>query len=126
MSGLFQALEIGKRALPSHRTAINTIAHSVAKINTSCYNRQGELLKSAHPPTTGDYMPGNGVAATGNVEVLRNQTENSKELIQGVSLEKKMAEMVRQQHAYDAAARVITYIDDALDTLISGMGVIGR
>jgi len=62
----------------------------------------------------------------GNFEVLLNQIENSRESIQGVSLDEEMAEMVRQQHAYDAAARVITYIDSALDTLINGMGIVGR
>ncbi len=30
------------------------------------------------------------------------------------------------QHAYDAAARVITAMDQALDTVISGMGMVGR
>jgi flagellar hook-associated protein 1 FlgK len=59
----------------------------------------------------------------GNFEVLIHQIENSRQSVQGVSLDEEMAEMVRQQHAYEAAARLITYIDDALDTLINGMGV---
>jgi flagellar hook-associated protein 1 FlgK len=59
----------------------------------------------------------------GNFEVLINQIENSRQSVQGVSLDEEMAELVRQQHAYDAAARMITYIDSALDTLINGMGV---
>jgi len=62
----------------------------------------------------------------GNYEVLIQQIENSRESVEGVSLDEEMAEMVRQQHAYEAAARLITYIDDALDTLIHGMGVVGR
>ena len=62
----------------------------------------------------------------GNFEVLINQIENSRQSVQGVSLDEEMAEMVRQQHAYEAAARLITYIDDALDTLIHGMGIVGR
>lgn len=59
----------------------------------------------------------------GNFEVLMNQIENSRQSVQGVSMDEEMAELVRQQHAYNAAARLITYIDDALDTLINGMGV---
>jgi flagellar hook-associated protein FlgK len=31
--------------------------------------------------------------------------------------------MVKAQHAYDAAARIITVMDDALDTVIHRMGV---
>lgn len=62
----------------------------------------------------------------GNFEVLIHQIENSRQSVQGVSLDEEMAEMVRQQHAFEAAARLITYIDDALDTLINGMGLVGR
>jgi flagellar hook-associated protein 1 FlgK len=62
----------------------------------------------------------------GNFEVLIHQIENSRQSVQGVSLDEEMAEMMRMQHAYDAAARLITYIDDALDTVIHGMGIVGR
>jgi flagellar hook-associated protein 1 FlgK len=62
----------------------------------------------------------------GNSEVLIQQIEQSRQSVQGVSLDEEMAEMVRMQNAYNAAARVITFIDEALDTLIQGMGVAGR
>jgi len=62
----------------------------------------------------------------GNFEVLIQQIENSRQSVQGVSMDEEMANLVQAQHAYDAAARVITFIDEALDTLISGMGVAGR
>ncbi|MDH4156014.1 MAG: flagellar hook-associated protein FlgK [candidate division Zixibacteria bacterium] len=63
---------------------------------------------------------------TKNYELLLNQTENARQAVQGVSLDEEMANMVRSQHAYDAAARVITTIDQALDTVISKMGIVGR
>jgi flagellar hook-associated protein 1 FlgK len=62
----------------------------------------------------------------GNFEVLIQQIENSRQSVQGVSLDEEMANLVQAQHAYDAAARVITFVDEALDTLINGMGVAGR
>lgn len=62
----------------------------------------------------------------GNYEVLIQQIENSRQSVQGVSLDEEMAGMVRMEHAYNAAARVITFIDEALETLIQGMGVVGR
>jgi flagellar hook-associated protein 1 FlgK len=62
----------------------------------------------------------------GNFEVLIQQIENSRQSVQGVSLDEEMAEMVKMQHAYDAAARLITFVDQALETLIHGMGVVGR
>lgn len=61
-----------------------------------------------------------------NYSVLVNQIENEKLAVQGVSLDEEMANMVKFQHAYDAAARVITTMDQALDTVIHGMGVVGR
>jgi flagellar hook-associated protein 1 FlgK len=62
---------------------------------------------------------------TENYELLRQQVENSRQAVQGVSLDEEMANMVRYQHAYDAAARVITTMDQALDTVIMRMGVVG-
>ncbi|MDF1543640.1 MAG: flagellar hook-associated protein FlgK [bacterium] len=61
-----------------------------------------------------------------NYELLVNQVNNSKMAVEGVSIDEEMANMVKFQHAYDAAARVITTMDQALDTIISGMGVVGR
>ncbi|NCB31213.1 MAG: hypothetical protein EOM66_07365, partial [Clostridia bacterium] len=46
--------------------------------------------------------------------------------ISGVSLDEEMTNMVRFTHAYNANARIITAIDDELDTLINKMGVVGR
>ncbi len=62
----------------------------------------------------------------GNYELLVHQILNARESVQGVSLDEEMANMVRLQHAYDAAARVITTMDEALDTVILRMGVTGR
>jgi flagellar hook-associated protein 1 FlgK len=63
---------------------------------------------------------------TQNYKLVVNQITNAKESIQGVSLDEEMTNMVKYQHAYDAAARVVTAMDQALDTVISGMGIVGR
>ncbi len=34
--------------------------------------------------------------------------------------------MVKFQHAYNAAARFMTTIDETLDRIINGMGTVGR
>jgi len=57
-----------------------------------------------------------------NQQALVSQIENSKQAIGGVSLDEEMANMIQYQHAYEAAARVITTMDQALDTIINGMG----
>jgi len=61
-----------------------------------------------------------------NYELLTEQVENARQSVQGVSLDEEMAQMIKYQHAFDAAARVITTMDQALETVIQGMGVVGR
>ncbi len=60
-----------------------------------------------------------------NYDLLVQQIEFAKESVQGVSLDEEMTNMIKYQHAYDAAARVITTMDQALDTIMR-MGVVGR
>ena len=58
--------------------------------------------------------------------LLVEQIENARQSVQGVSLDEEMTQMIKYQHAFDAAARVITTIDQALETVIMNMGVVGR
>jgi flagellar hook-associated protein 1 FlgK len=44
----------------------------------------------------------------------------------GVSLDEENVALLTYQHAYQGAARVMTAIDEMLDTLINGMGRVGR
>ncbi|MGI6152240.1 MAG: flagellar hook-associated protein FlgK [Christensenellaceae bacterium] len=46
--------------------------------------------------------------------------------ISGVSLDEEMTNLIRFNHAYSAASRMITAIDEELDTLINKMGLVGR
>jgi len=61
-----------------------------------------------------------------NFELLVQQIEFSRQSVQGVSLDEEMTNMVKYQQAYDAAARFITAMDQALDTVIATMGIVGR
>lgn len=61
-----------------------------------------------------------------NFELLVQQISNARQSVEGVNLDEEMANLVRSQHAYEASARVITAMDHALDTVITGMGVVGR
>ena len=51
--------------------------------------------------------------------------ENQRTSISGVSLDEEMTSLMKYQHAYSGAARVITAMDDALDRLINGTGRVG-
>jgi flagellar hook-associated protein 1 FlgK len=44
----------------------------------------------------------------------------------GVSIDEEMVELLHYQRAYEAAARVMTAVDEALDTLINRTGIVGR
>lgn len=61
-----------------------------------------------------------------NYELVVHQIENSIQSVQSVSLDEEMTNMIKFQHAFNAAARVITTMDQALDTVINGMGIVGR
>jgi flagellar hook-associated protein 1 FlgK len=61
-----------------------------------------------------------------NQEILLSELDNKKESISGVSLDEEMTNMIKFQHAYNAAARYITTIDEAIDVIVNRMGVVGR
>jgi flagellar hook-associated protein 1 FlgK len=44
----------------------------------------------------------------------------------GVNLDEEMTSMLQFQHAYDAASRFLTAVDQTLDTLINSTGIVGR
>jgi flagellar hook-associated protein 1 FlgK len=52
--------------------------------------------------------------------------DEDRKSVSGVSLDEEMVNLVASQHAYSAAARVITTVDEMLDTLINRTGVVGR
>ncbi len=44
----------------------------------------------------------------------------------GVNMDEEMSDMVRFQKSYNAAARMVTTVNEMLDTIISRMGLVGR
>ena len=57
--------------------------------------------------------------ATSRVDAARDSNS-------GVNVDEEMVNMVQFQHAYEAAARFMTAIDEMLNTLVNGTGVVGR
>ena len=60
-----------------------------------------------------------------NFNTLIIAAENQRQAVSGVSLDEEMTELIKYQHAYNGAARVITAMDEALDKLINGTGRVG-
>lgn len=61
-----------------------------------------------------------------NTNILRSQVDLQRKSVSSVSLDEEMANMIKFQHAYNAAARSMTTIDEMLDRIINGMGIVGR
>ncbi len=52
-----------------------------------------------------------------------DQLEFQRQSVQGVSLDEEMANMIRAQHAYDAAARMVMTINQVIGTIVNELGV---
>lgn len=61
-----------------------------------------------------------------NGTLLSDHADNLRQSVSSVSLDEEMSDMIKFQHAYSASSRVITTIDEMLDKLINGTGVVGR
>ena len=57
---------------------------------------------------------------------LAAAAESSRSQMHGVSIDEEMVSLLTSQRAYEAAARVMTAVDQNLDTLINRTGVVGR
>ncbi len=55
-----------------------------------------------------------------------SQADAAVSSVSGVDMDEEMANMLMYQHAYEAAARVLTTVDSTLDTLINRTGLVGR
>jgi flagellar hook-associated protein 1 FlgK len=62
---------------------------------------------------------------TDTTNVLLLSAEENRESVSGVSLDEEMTNIIRFQHAYSGAARVITAMDEMLDVLINRTGRVG-
>lgn len=65
-------------------------------------------------------------AEADNTEVLTRQVRQWRESVSGVNLDEEMIRLQEAVHAYQAAARAVTAMDDAIATLIQNMGIVGR
>jgi flagellar hook-associated protein 1 FlgK len=46
--------------------------------------------------------------------------------VSGVSIDEELTNLIKFQQAYNAAARIITVMDEMIDVLVSKTGVVGR
>ena len=125
--------------------AVNSaIISNVAKIaagDTSNYgdnqtaisiaNLQNTLTMSTNTATFDDYY--NSIVSDVGIDVedaklnyehqysMAAQLDNYRESISGVSLDEEMVNLIKFQHAYNAAAKLITTVDELMETLIASI-----
>ena len=115
--------------------------NEIMKALTALFLRNNLYLETANPAdrvaigSLDDFVTRVRVAVASTLRVSRNFAETSHNLalsaenqrlaVAGVSLDEEMTHMIRFNHAYNGAARVITAMDDALDRLINGTGRVG-
>jgi len=66
------------------------------------------------------------LSAAGSQAALASAAENARMQAHGVSIDEEMVNLITYQRAYEAAARVMTAVDESLDTLINRTGLVGR
>ncbi|MGB6059851.1 MAG: flagellar hook-associated protein FlgK [Microthrixaceae bacterium] len=57
---------------------------------------------------------------------VTNQADDARISVSGVNLDEELTAMITAQRSYEAASRMLTTIDQALDTLINRTGLVGR
>jgi flagellar hook-associated protein 1 FlgK len=59
-------------------------------------------------------------------ETIMKNLDGLRESFSGVNIDEEMTNMIMYQHAYSAAAKVMTAMDEILNTLINKLGLVGR
>ncbi len=118
-------------ASQSGRAGDGKIALEIAELQNSLFN-----IGTKRNITFSQYYQGmvadlgveaqRGKRMAQNQDMLVKKLENYRESYSGVSLDEETSNMLRYQHAYNAAARFMTTIDEMLTKLIDGTGVVGR
>jgi len=93
-------------------------------------------LQQTMSPTPEDAYIGLAATLGAELQATRNMAENQSSFVylldrrrmevSGVSLDEEAMNLLRHQRAYEAAARLMTAMDQMLDKLINDTGVVGR
>jgi flagellar hook-associated protein 1 FlgK len=59
-------------------------------------------------------------------DVVTTQVDAARDAVAGVDLDEEMTNLIQFQHAYSGAARLMTAVDEMIDTLINKTGLVGR
>lgn len=63
---------------------------------------------------------------TESAQNILSSVNNQRESVKGVSLNEETVNILKYQKAFEASARILTALDEMLDTIINRMGTVGR
>jgi flagellar hook-associated protein 1 FlgK len=124
----------GLSVVPTDATGLATGAAGAGPLDGSTADAIAQLARGAGSP---DARWAAFVTATGSASRSATQQAGIADTAAGnarhaqvsgasVSLDEESVSLMASQHAYQAAARVLTAVDEALDTLINRTGMVGR
>ena len=103
----------------------SSIAGIVGPLSTPLGNKTFSNFMSHVSTTLANDSLNNTTEMKNQVTVL-NGLQNSRDAVSGVSLDEEASNMMVYLSAYNAAARLMTALDEALNTLINNTGLVGR
>lgn len=61
-----------------------------------------------------------------NQNLMAMQIDNQRSMLSGVSSDEELGNMMKYQHAYNAATRVVTVVDQMIEQVVTSLGLVGR
>ncbi len=120
--------------MPTGLDQLALAAPGAGALDTSIADRISVLGSSSTGPsaTWSSFVTGFGVAVGGDVQRADTADRSAIAAISGqqsqasVDGDEETINLLKYQTAYQAAARVLTAVDEALDLLINRVGLVGR
>ena len=105
----------------------NGAANTLAALDSSGSGPDGEGFTGyfASLTSTVGYAVSNATTAASTQSQLVSQAQSLQQQVSGVSLDEEATRLVQLQSSYDAASKLVTVIDDTLQTLIDMIPVSG-
>lgn len=107
----------------------NTVALAVANLaNTVFSSGAGDAINGTFTSYYTNLVTGLGQTLSTTNDHVKNQTtidtlvRSQRDAVSGVSMDEEMTDLMKYQRAFQASSRVISIIDDLLDTVVNKLG----
>ncbi|HEX8325837.1 MAG TPA: flagellar hook-associated protein FlgK [Tepidisphaeraceae bacterium] len=100
----------------------NQTALAIAKLeSTSVTSLRGATMKDSYGELIGQLAAKTSQASTDvqSTDAVTQTLQNQREMISGVSMDEEAVNLMRYQRAYQGAARLVTVVDELMDTMMN-------